>query len=111
MDRLLLCVDLKGSLRYVGGLEDWMHEVAAHDEQGEQVKFWRFCTMVLSAGLVVALLTHSGPREAGASEVQVSAMGESLRIGGFEALDGDLMFVIEDSAGDRVGVLPLTATE
>ncbi len=85
-----------------------MHEIAAHDEQGEQVKFWRFCTMVLSAGLVVALLTHSGPREAGASEMGVVGVGDaSLRIGGFDAVDGEAVFVIEDESGARVGVLAM----
>jgi hypothetical protein len=104
----VLCVDLVESPCLCGGLEDWMHEAVAHDDRGEQVKFWRFCTMVLSAGLMVSLLTHSGPREAGASEM---GYGDApLRIGGFDAVDGEAVFVIEDESGARVGVLAMQAS-
>jgi hypothetical protein len=88
-----------------------MQEQGERVEQGEQVKFWRFCTMVLSAGLVIALLTHSGPREAGASEMGFAHADVSLRIGGFDSVDGEAVFVIEDAAGVRVGVLPMSADD
>lgn len=94
-------------------LVDWRHAmqaVAAHDERSDQLKFWRFCTMVLSAGLMVALLTHSGPREAGASELDLSHTDASLRIGGFDAVDGEAVFVIEDESGERVGILPMRSS-
>ncbi len=87
-----------------------MHEASERIEQGEQVKFWRFCTMVLSAGLMVSLLTYSGPREAGASEMGVGAGDAPLRIGGFDAVDGEAVFVIEDESGERVGILPMQAS-
>jgi len=82
-------------------------------ETEERLKFWRFCSAVLGIGLLVALMTSSGPRSAGASEVDAGVAAQPLRVGGFDQVDGQGMFVIENADGERVGLLPLanSATE
>lgn len=77
------------------------------NEAAERLMFWRFCSAVLGIGLMVALVTGFGPKAAGASEAVQDSGFEALRVGGFDQVDGQGVFVIENADGERVGVLPL----
>ena len=75
----------------------------------ESARYWRYCSFVLGAGFLLSLGFASGPGSAGASEVVDSSQDSlrSLTIGGFDSIDGEAVFVIVDSDGERVGVLPM----
>lgn len=82
--------------------------VSSNAELSEQLRFWRYCSIVLGVGLILALMTHSGPKAAGASEGEGQSLRwERLSIGGFDEVDGHPAFVMENARGNRIGVLPM----
>ena len=86
--------------------------------------YWKLCTIILGIGFLIAVASHASPSQASANEptnlltlhqVQAAALKsadaqQELSIGGFEAVQGQPVFVIINEQGQRVGTLPMLAT-
>lgn len=85
--------------------------------------YWKFCSAVLGAALLIAIVLGSSPQSARASESSRSTSTHGgvyehpalveplLRIGGFDSIDGVPVFVMVDQTGQRVGVMAMPAND
>lgn len=85
----------------------------------EAAGYWKFCSAVLGAALLIAIVLGSGPGNASASDTHQRTLNHTgaqnhpawvepvLTIGGFDAVDGVPVFVMVDQTGQRAGVMEM----
>jgi len=85
----------------------------------EAAGYWKFCSAVLGAALLIAIVLGSGPGNASASDTHQRTLNYTgvqnhpalvepvLTISGFDAVDGVPVFVMVDQTGQRVGVMEM----
>lgn len=86
---------------------------------GDNRDTWRFATIASCVLLFISMAAHfGGPANAHASFPQTNQLArtqqqaaQSLTIGGFTTLNENPAFIILNEQGQRVGALPLQATE
>lgn len=84
-----------------------------HPEEGafrralRRAAYWRAGAIALGVGLVLSIGAYSGPSSATAGEQSGGRFDQMLSIGGFDAVEGEAVFVIVGSDGERIGVLPM----
>lgn len=86
---------------------------------GDNRDTWRFATIATGVLLLISLAAHlGGPASAHASLPQTNQLAltqqqaaQSLTIGGFTTLNDQPAFIILNEQGQRVGALPLQATQ
>jgi len=85
----------------------------------DSASYWKFCSVVLGAALLIAIVLGSGPGSASANDSLRRATTQNgeyehpalvqpvLSIGGFDAVEGVPVFVMVDQTGQRVGVMEM----
>ncbi len=85
--------------------------------------YWKLCTIILGIGFLIAVASHATPSQASANEptnllalhqAQAAAIKsadaqQKLAVGGFDAIEGQPVFVIINEQGQRVGTLPMSS--
>ncbi|MDF1809317.1 MAG: hypothetical protein P1U42_06445 [Phycisphaerales bacterium] len=87
--------------------------------------YWKLCTCVLGLGFLIAIAANTTPNSASAHEptnllafhqsqaaaIKAADADQQLKIGGFDSVNGNPVFVIVNENGQQVGTLPMSSIE